>query len=98
MGTPKDLFKNNAADNDETTSNDSGISEQHGLTEKDYLSVIPTILQTAASNMVAYTRYRAYQKDYHSPFAQEASQVYKRQIAGGKVDDITILIAVVGPK
>lgn len=62
--------------------------------DDDKVYKLQYVLENAASNMVAYTRSRAYDKKYISPFALEARK-YGYDATGGKVDDITILIGVV---
>merc|ERR1711879_151166 len=58
---------------------------------------IDQVLESAAKDVVSYSRYRANEQGYDSPFAREASEVYRRKISGGKVDDITVLVSVVRP-
>jgi len=47
--------------------------------------------------LVEFTRIRANDRNYESPFQKEAAK-HNKSYNGGKVDDITILVSVVGPK
>jgi len=101
LGTPLDLFKSSGDAEERSATpgeDDSGVDEPSNDKLKSRLEVVPTVIQAAVSNMVAYTRYRAHQKDYHSPFAMEMNQKRGTRVTGGKVDDITILVSVVGPR
>jgi len=47
-------------------------------------------------HIVEYTRMCAHDQNYLSPFAIEARKYGYRATTGGKVDDITVLVGIVG--
>lgn len=107
---PSSFFGGNSAsslpDSENSESYESGgksgtesESESVESIESNRSEVLSLIMKSTAEKMVEYTRMRAHQQDYISPFCAEYFKASNgKRISGGKVDDITILISVVGPK
>lgn len=74
---------------------ESGYVSEESTNSIKSLTEINEKVERAASTFVAFARQNAHNQNYTSPFTLEAAKYGKRYL-GGKVDDITILISVVG--
>lgn len=93
---------------DEFSETSSETSEDEGITIEANRPPQPTStidqenleqnLTNAASAIVEIAREFAHRKDYKSPFAMEARQYGYQNTLGGKVDDITVLVSIVGAR
>ena len=100
LDQPSSLFGkiNSSSSLPDSENSDSDESSQTS-DESNRSEVLGMILENSSKEMVKYTRMRAHQKDYFSPFCQEYLEASRGKIiTGGKVDDITILMSIVGPK
>jgi protein phosphatase PTC7 len=101
---PSSFFGGNSASSlPESEHSESGNESDSGDSvesiESNRSEVLSLIMKNTTEKMVEYTRMRAHQKDYISPFCAEYFKASNgKRISGGKVDDITILMSVVGPK
>jgi len=54
------------------------------------------LLSKSVQTLVEYTKMRANDRYYKSPFSEEAERHFGKPFVGGKKDDITVLLSVVG--
>jgi len=88
-----DSGKPNSIEDDD----DDTITFTAGKQTESETSTIFPLLEKAASTFVTFARKNAHDNTYYSPFSMEARKYGYHNQLGGKVDDITILISIVGP-
>jgi protein phosphatase PTC7 len=93
LGNPKEHFKTTEVIRKRTDSRDSGNESDGSSSISSFMQILTKGVQT----LVEFTRIRANDRNYESPFQKEAAK-HNKSYNGGKVDDITILVSVVGPK